>query len=356
MKNYSEEEVDNKESIVEAIRAEEVNALYYDAGLIEPHYKLRRLNTVKGRLYFRFQDEVNLLEPLFYGGTTNMTEEIPKSDALIEWYANKGTASAKRHYYLRMLFGSLEHSMLADFCIFKKISLTDIPDRVRNYFFTQNFYCTEKELSELTVEAQMDMIGLSRWMLDYKVQLLAVEIPVYSDVDLMATQVDLVGIIEEDETYEREGYKTPAKRKIPVLALINYKSGKSGFYPAHRFQLESEKNMFLECFPDFANYKVRTYNLSGKKFKTTKWDGRTRPYSFADQSDKINVDRYNAYLALAKITRDERLSKPIKIISGDLEIGKDPASCVQEKTLKQIVEENMWQQFIPTSASIPQEA
>lgn len=206
----------------------------------------------------------------------------------------------------------------------------------------------------MAVEAQMDFIGLSRWMIDYNVQLLAVEIPVFSDVDYMATQIDLVCLIEDDEEYEREGYKTKAKRKIPVLALINYKSGKSGFFDSHRFQLESEKNMFLECFPDFNKYKIRTYNLAGKKFRSLKWDGRSRPYLFSDQTDKINIDRYNAYLQLAKITRDERLGKPIRIIKGELSFGGDPLQCVEEKTLRQIVEENMWQQFVKTSASIGQ--
>jgi hypothetical protein len=350
----ADEKDDLKSADIEGIQAEEVNAMYYDAGLIEPMYKLRRLNTIRGRIYFRFQDEVNLLEPIFYGGTTNMTSEIPKSEQLIDWYASKGAEWAKRNYYQRMLFGSLEHSMLADYAIFKKLNLDEIPDRVRNYFFTQNFYCTEKELSDMAIEAQMDFIGLSRWMIDYKVQLIAVEIPVFSDVDYMATQIDLVCLIEEDETFEREGYKTPGKRKIPVLALINYKSGKSGFFDTHRFQLESEKNMFLECFPDFAKYKIRTYNLAGKKFRSLKWDGRSRPYAFSDQTDKINVDRYNAYLSLAKITRDERLGKPIRIIKGELSFGGDPLQCVEEKTLKQIVEQNMWQQYVKTSASIPQ--
>ena len=110
---------------VESIQAEQVNAMYYDAGLIEPHYTLRRLNTIRGRIYFRFADEANLLEPIFYGGTTNMTSEIPKSEQLIDWYASKGAEWAKRNYYQRMLFGSLEHLMLADYAIFKKLNLVD---------------------------------------------------------------------------------------------------------------------------------------------------------------------------------------------------------------------------------------
>jgi len=339
---------DEKEQagLFETIDAEKVKELYFNEELIQPNYELFRLNTPKGRIYFRPLDE-NAKTFAYYGGTGNLTSEIPKDDNLIEWMAHKGVTEAKRYYYLRMLFGSLEHTLLAELCIMGEIDLDSLPARLRNYFFTQSFYCTEKELSDLATEAQKDVIGMMQWMIDHKAKLAFVELPVYSDGEGLATQID-IGAFIEIEVGSGKNYKIEQ-----CFALINYKSGKGGFFKEHRFQLEVERRIFIDCYPEFTEQDIRIFNLSGTNWRSTEWNRKTRPYKFSEQTDKADIDRYNHYLELGKITRDERLAKPLNLIQGKVGVGITPASCVVSKTLKEVVEEGIWKRFVKTSAAIP---
>lgn len=337
---------DKKElAAFESIEAEKVEGLFVSDTLIRAPYELYRLNTVKGRIYFR---ELGGGTFAYYGGTGNLTSEIPKDDSLMEWYANKGITAAKRYYYQRMLLGSFEHTLLAELGIIGEVDLDDLGARLRGYFFTQSFYCTEKELADMTVEAQKDVIGMNQWIIDHKAKLVFVELPVYSDNEGLATQIDLGAFITL-EVGSGKNYKTE-----DCFALINFKSGKSGFYKEHRFQMEVERRVFLDCFPDFEKYNVRIFNLSGTNWRTTEWNRKVRPYKFSEQTDKASSDRYLHYLELGKITRDERLNKPLNLIQGKVSIGNSPASCVVAKTLKEVVEQGYWQRFIKTGAAIPE--
>lgn len=333
------------DGLFETINAEQVKALYFNGSLIQPDYELFRLNTPRGRVYFR---ELGNSTFAFYGGTSNLTSEIPKDDLLIDWMANKGVAAAKRYFYLRMLFGSFEHSLLAELCIEGQVDLDDIPARVKRYFYEQAFFCMEKELEEMGIEAQKDMIAVERWIIDHEAKICFVELPVYSDIDSLATQIDIGAFIKlgsgsgKNRVYEE------------CFSLVNFKSGKSGFHKEHKFQLEVEKNVFVHCYPQFTELPIRTFNLSGKKWRTTNWDNKTKPYMFTEQTDKVSQDRYIHYLELGKITRDERLAKPLNFIQGKMTLGDDPAQYVVSKTLRQIVEERIWERFVKSSASIPE--
>lgn len=331
----------------ETISAEKVTGLYFNNELIHPDFQLYRLNTPKGRIYFRPLDAEEKTFA-FYGGAGNLVSEIPKSDYLIEWYAMKGMAAAKRYYYLRMLFGSLEHSLLAELCIEGEVDLDLLPERVRNYFFEQSFYVTEKELSDMSLEAQKDVIGIGQWILDHKAKLVFVELPVYSDGEGLATQIDL-GAFLTLESGSGKNYKTEE-----CFGLINYKSGKSGFRREHRFQMEVERRLFVDCFHEFASNNIRIFNLSGTNWRTTEWNRKTRPYKFSEQTDKVMEAKYLHYLELGKITRDERLSQPLNILQGKLAIGDNPMNNIVSKTLQQIVEEGLWRKYIKTSAAIPE--
>lgn len=333
------------ESAFESIQAEKVEGLYHNADLISPQYELFRLNTERGRIYFRQVGDGTFR---FYGGTGNLTSEIPKDDALINWFAKQGIVAAKRQFYMRMLFGSFEHSLLAELCIVGRVELDELGARLREYFFKQSFYVGELELSEMTTEAQKDVIGMNQWIIDHKAKIYFVELPVFSDSEGLATQID-IGAQITLEVGSGKNYKTEE-----CFALVNYKSSKGGFYKEHKFQLEVERRVFLDCFPDFEKYGVRIFNLSGSNWRSTEWNRKTRPYKFAEQTDKVNADRYVHYLELGKITRDERLAKPLKIIQGAVDIGVDGKQCVVEKTLQQIVEENIWQRFTKTGAAIPE--
>lgn len=345
----------------ETIEAEEVKAYYYNSELIQPDYELFRINSPRGRIYFRFQDRVNQLEPLFYSGSTNMLEEVPRSEYLIQWIANKGYSDAKRYMWIRMLYGSFSHSRLADLVMLGTCPLDDLPEMLKKYYYDQSFYITDSELREFGKEIQKDMIAMQQWIIDHKVRFVFSEYPVYSDIDGLGSQVDIGAWVTVDfpvQGFKKDGTPKKIMDKEPreVFALINYKSG-DNFYESHRFQLEAEKNMFIECNPSFTDSPIYVFNLAATDWKSSaKWgeDARSKPYKFVNQTNEIDIDRYNAYLSLSKNTREKRLNKPITYIQGNMKLGDNPQQFIVTKTLVDLVREGTWRRFVKTSSSIPQ--
>ncbi len=355
---------DEKETpAFEVVEAEQVSPYYFKEGLIRPDYDLYRLNLPKsGRVYFRFADRANQLEPIFYGGVTSVNDEIPKGEFLMKWIADKGWSESRRYTFLRMLYGSFSHSRLSDLVMLGNIDLNILPAMLRKYFYDQSFYVTEQELKDLGKEIQKDMISMQQWIIDHEVEFVFSEYPVYSDIDGLATQIDIGAFVTVDEKvddFKKDGTLKKYKKKVPqrVFALINYKSGKGAFTEEHRYQLESEKNLFIECYPTFTTTPIRVFNLAPTDWKvSTNWgeEGRASPYKFSDFTEDIDYDRYNAYIALTKNTRNKRLSKKITFIEGEMKVGDNPQNFIITKTLEDIVREGTWKRFVKTSAGIPQ--
>jgi hypothetical protein len=332
----------------ELIQSEKVDPMFWDDKRIILNYELMRLNSPAGRIYFRFSlpDEK---APVFYGGATSVSKEMPQEDNLIEWIANKGYSQAKRYYFMRSLFGSFEHSRIAELAIMGKISLDEIPEGVNSYFHQNNFYITEKERRDMALECQKDLIGVQMWINDFKVKFLAIELPVFSDEDGIATQIDIIGECTDDKTGN------------PFIALINYKSGKSGFREEHRFQLLTEKSLFIERFPDFSGSDIRSYNLAAKNWRSTNWvkqegqRGRVgKPYSFSEQSPSISIDRYNAYMELARISREKKINRPFSTITGEMYLGDNPMQFIRKMNIRELVESGAWKSFTKSGKIVPE--
>lgn len=349
-----EEEKDTPE--IDIIAAEKVEAMYVNGTLIEPNYELHRLNTPNGRVYFLFEGD----EPVFFGGSGMIGKELPTSDFLIQAISKNGYSAAKRNYYMRMLFGSFSHSRLAELFISGEVDLDGLPDALRQYYYDQNFHITEKEHYDMSREIQKDMISLGQWIIDYEVELAFVEFPVYSHVLNIASQIDLGAFVTVTEGSGKD------KQSRRVFALIDYKSGKSGFYTEHIYQLYSNKVMFIERFPTFAENNVETWNLGGKNWrKPDSWgiknkDGslnrRSVPYSFVNQGDKVDYTDYNARLSAAQNHLAQRLEKPYTFFQGKMAARDNPKQFIVTKTLTELVKSGEWKRFIKTSASIPENA
>lgn len=347
-KNIEQATVSETDLNFELIQSERVEAMYWNTEQLIMGYELYRLNTPSGRIYFRFTQPDNKA-PIFYGGATSVSKEIPQEENLIEWIANKGYGQAKRYYFMRSLFGSFEHSRIAELAIMGVINLDEIPERLALYFHQNNFYLTDKERRDMSLECQKDLISVQAWRNDTQAVFLAIELPVFSDHDGIATQIDMVCEC-------RDG-----KENNPYIALINYKSGKSGFREEHRFQLLTEKNLFLECFPQFAQTDVRSYNLAASNWRKTNWKkeegkrGRVaKPYSFSEQTPNLSLDRYNAYMELARITRENKLSKSITTISGEMKLGDNPEQFIHRSNIKEIVESGQWKKYTMSGKIVPE--
>ncbi len=343
--DFNESQVEEKDSLnFEVVGSEKIEPMFWDSTQITVVSELYRINTPNGRIYFRIQPNG---EPIFYGGATSITQEMPQEESLIQWISAKGYSEAKRTYYLRSLFGSMEHSKIAQLAIDGSVDLDDIPRHVAEYFHNQNFYISEKEQRELALECQKDLISMARWVKDFNVRFIGIELPVFSDSEGIATLIDIVARCTEGEE--------------EFVALINYKSSKKGFRIEHRFQLETEKQLFASTFPEFAEQDLRSYNLSAVAWRKTNWTRKegqkgkvAKPYSFSQQMENFPHDRYNAYMELARDTRERKLNRPITTITGEMNLGDDVLKFISTKTIREIVMSGDWKKYEKSGKAVPE--
>ena len=336
-----ENEIDNDEVSTDAnfeqIGCEKVDSLYWGGQLLKPEYQLYRLSTGKGRVYFRFQDQQNFRDPILYGGATSLSSEIPLSEEIINWKLAKGEMGSDRYMWMRTLFGSLSHTCIADYVNNGAINLTEIPRRVVKYFNDNHFYLTKKEEKELGTELQKDMISFRRWVQDYEVEFIAIEFPVWSDTENIASQVDILCFMNYSEG------KGKAKTTRRVFSIIDYKSTKKGQNKDMRYQLHSYKLLMEEMFPELAQNEIKLFNLMGKNWRSTNWNSRSKPYLFSEQTDKVDLDRYSHYHALAQITRGEKIRRTVSFISGEMALNADPLEFIKTKSITEIISDGSWQ-------------
>lgn len=347
---------ETKEMNVEHIDTEKVVAMYHNAELIQPSFDLYRLNSQKGRVYFRFA-EPNNTSPIFYSGTGSLTKEIPLGKNLTKYIAHKGFEESEREFYLRMLYGSHTHTVIANYIQKGSLNIRELPDEMMQYFYMSNFYITPDEKLSLSTEIKKDMIAFQRWVMDCKVSFVFVEYPVVSELHNFATPIDIgafATIKESVKAYKKDGTEKVYGDKVDkeVFCVINYKSG--NIYESHGFQLFLERMIFLENYPQFTDKDVRMFSLAAKDWKTKEWDNRTKPYIFKDWTDKINNDKFDAYMTLAKVERAKRWNSTITVMDGELRLYEDPAPLIRTMTIKEIVESGQWMNYQKTSNGIPQ--
>jgi beta-xylosidase len=103
-----------------------------------------------------------------------------------------------------------------------------------------------------------------------------------------------------------------------VLAIIDWKTGKHGFYRSHEAQLHMYKLLVEENFPEIAEkHEIRLYNWAPKE-----WENEDdAKYTFKDQTESKEALKILNYIALFKVDHKDYEPK-IKIINGKLRINQ----------------------------------
>lgn len=350
----------------EQISSEAVLPFYHNGALIEPPFKLFRINKAGGRIYFRFQDEEKYQNPILYMGTGSITGEIPMAKFLQKYREGLGTIAADKELYMWSLYGSFSDSRIAEFVTSGHFDggLSALPERLKDYLYNQRFWVEDWEFALLSKSIKKDMIGFERFIYDRKVEFVFIEYPVVSELDGTATPIDM-GIFFDREVDAAESLKkdgTPKKYADKVVercfGLFNYKSGK--IYRNHGIQCLAERNMFMESYPEFTTMPIRSFNLTIRDYHSMNWDeyrgtsDKQKPYQIKDWTDDVNQDDYRDYLSLAKRHRETMLLKPITLMEGDMQIGDKPEQYIITKTIRQIIEDGSWVRYQKSNAGIPE--
>ena len=310
----AEPEKEAKQEIFPGITTEEIKAVFFNAdALREPPYRIYQLNTESYRYYYRFDENG---DPVFYPSVTTLLRQVmPTSPFLIKWMLENGKEQADEKRDLAAAYGTFMHIQFERLIINRKVNFDTMPAELLDYMQRENL--PEKVFTEWIGKIRKDILSFAQFVKDYKVRALAIEIGLAHPEYHFAGCIDLPCIMADPQTGK------------DFTAIVDFKSGRKGFWEEHEIQLHLYKMAWEVNFPDFPVAKV--YNFSPK-------DWRTKPtYNLKDQTDSVNAKKIPHLLALATI-EDEKRENTLTIISGEYSLDDgDPLANITTLSLSELI-------------------
>lgn len=242
-----------------------------------------RFHQNKHRYYFTFKDQdfkgIEQLVNLYRDGlldqatmldcvkfypsvTTVIKNSTPTSYGLIRLHEEKGKDfdkwfAGKGHY------GTLMHEILGTFIIERSLNISQIQDFIDEYC---QYHKVNVEFADWYWDIKKDVLAICKFFKDYDVTPIATEIvgiyqdPINDEIRF-AGAIDLIcELTIEEKGYWGEVYLSGANKGLPketklsrrALAIVDFKSGKNGFYEDHEIQLHMYRmiaEQSLEIYP-----------------------------------------------------------------------------------------------------------
>lgn len=286
--------------IIPGMTVEEMTAMFFDEKtLIEPPYKVWQLNSKGHRYYYRYDDAGN---PEFFPSvTTILSQTLPKAPHLINWIANKGIEEAERYKGERAAYGTFMHAAFEELLINRAYDLDGLKGKLKEYI---EVYRLPDDFIYYADDLKKDILAFAQFVLDYDVKPLAVEIALVHPVHNYAGMIDLPCTM----------LSKPGSKEY-INAIVDFKSGRKGFYEEAEIQLHLYAMMWNENFPDIPIDRV--FNFSPK-------DWRKKPtYNLKDQTDSPNAKKIPYLLELAAI-EDEKRDNTFTAVSGEISLDNEP--------------------------------
>ena len=284
---------------------------------IEAPHRMYRINTGNGRLYYCYDNEGNLKQ--YVSATTFVRSVLPTPPHLIDWIRQQGS-DYEKVLGLSANYGTLMHHLNARLLIDGNFNLDLVDKLIEPFAAENNFKFWSQDWSD---NLKSDIIAFAKFVQDYEIEPLAIEMVLGSDKYGVAGALDIVCemTIEEEGLSDTEKFKTgakageykPEKKKKRVMAIIDMKSGRKGFHSDHALQLAIHREALLESFPEFASRDIRLFNWSPK-------DWRTEPsYNIKDQSNEIDLKLLPLFSEMAKI-QESKKDRRFKKFTGTIDL------------------------------------
>lgn len=270
------------EEIMQGLSVEEMHALFLDNALIEPSYKVYQLNSKGHRYYYRINEDGT---PEFFPSvTTIISQTTPTAPHLIKWIAEKGYEEAEAYKQERAAYGTFMHAIFEELIINRTYDLDALKDELLAYIERHRL---PVDFVYHADELKKDILAFAQFVKDYDVRPLAVEIALVHPTYCYAGMIDLPCTM-----------KSSPKSDERITAIVDFKSGKKGFFEDYEIQLHLYKMMWNENFPEMPIDRV--FNFAPKDWR------KSPTYTLKDQTKSAAAAKIPHLLAIASIEDDKR--------------------------------------------------
>jgi len=253
---------------------------YCDEAIIKPQ-KLEVME-LNGKRHYQHPETLKWLT----SNTTMLSAVMPSSPYLTDWKIEKGKEEAERLKMHSAHYGTMMHIHCTLYLLHGKV----------NIFEAMSEYCKKKELNIKdfnAYELKKDLLSFIQFVKEKNITKLACEYPCYNDN--FAGTIDLICQM------------TFNKKRI--IALIDYKSGRKGFYESHRVQLHGYKIMLEQM----TGLKVdKLFNFAPKNWDISPTLEPT--FSFQNQSDEVYGKQWLLYSELYLLELQKKKDNTIEKI------------------------------------------
>lgn len=198
---------------------------------IKSPFKLYRYDKADDRYYFQIPE---VGQPIPYLSVTSFCgKSLPTSPFLIKWKAQLGNEVADYTAKFKADYGTFMHIVFTEILIHRTGDFKEISDRA----FDHAISLGHKHLAqEWASEIVKDVMGFLMFVIEKNVKVISAEFPIASSQYGLGGCIDLV--CELDFNRSR------------VKALVDFKSGRKGFWETHRLQLSCYKKIWNEWYSD----------------------------------------------------------------------------------------------------------
>jgi hypothetical protein len=150
----------------------------------------------------------------------------------MKWMGDNGNDLAEHKKNMSAEYGTLLHIEIAKAIKANSYSFRDLETTLMETIPDQYKYCYADWLWNL----KKDLLSFFEFYAQQVVKVISLEIPVYSDDFDLAGTIDLVCQVQFNGA--------------PVNAIVDFKSGRKGFFEAHELQLQCYKEIWNERFKE----------------------------------------------------------------------------------------------------------
>lgn len=324
-----------------SLEVETARSVYFDTAAIrEPGYVLYRADGGRsGDARWYWEPDADQ----YYGSTTSVIDATqPTPYGILDFLKRLGE-KADDYRDLRARYGTWLHINCVRLLIDGEIDLEAVVETMPD--------------PGLELEAQKDLLAFEAFRRQHQIHPLAIEAVLKSDEFQVAGAVDLVALMRIGSGKGGNWIKADAGTQgVPVLGVVDYKSGKGGFYPKHGQQLRIYRAMVAEEWPDLGRVAVEYFRETGdeatrkmlegveelplRMFNWSPSDWKVAPsWSFKEWHEETEADR--SWRTMIRLfNQQNEAPKPRLAIAGKITRTASLSSLYRFETIKDRVLES----------------